>query len=127
MTLIIDGRRLKVFEYFGQLCDYAGWNHENREFLWQKLLEYDPLYEEFVYYLEHHEFLGKLSFSGYSLIDLYVRQMEHYNLIHDIGKNTGNCNKEDMVLRAFYAMAAFFENPAYYEEKLRENPGMDRF
>lgn len=126
MTMIIDGRRLRVFEYFGQLCDYAEWNQENRDFLWKKLLEHDELYEEFVYYLEHHEFCGRLSFGGYSLIDLYVRQMEHYNLIHDIGKNTGNCNKEDMVLRAFYTMAAFFENPAFYKEKLRENPGMDR-
>ena len=92
----------------------SGWNQENKDFLWKKLLEYNGLYEEFVYYLEHHEFCGGLSFGGYSLIDLYVRQMEHYNLIHDIGKNTGNCNKEDMVLRAFYTMAAFFENPAYF-------------
>lgn len=127
MTTIIDGRKLKVFEYFEQLCDYAKWKREDRDFLWGKFLEYELLYEEFVYYLEHHEMRGEISFHGYSLIDLYVYQMDRYNLIHDIGKNTGNCNKEDMVLRAFHTMARFFEKPEYFERKLSEGEGMDKF
>ena len=126
MALIIDGSKLKVFEYFHQLCDYAEWNQESRDFLWKKLLINESLYNEFVYYLEHHEFCGKLSFHGYSLIDLYVWQMDRYNLIHDIGKNTGNCNKEDLVLKAFYTMAVFFEKPEYYDKKLSEGLGMDK-
>lgn len=36
MTMIIDGRRLRVFEYFGQLCDYAGWNQEKKGFSLEK-------------------------------------------------------------------------------------------
>lgn len=127
MATIIDGRKLKVFEYFGQLCDYAEWQQEDRDYLWLQMLTHESLYREFVYYLEHHEMLGELSFHGYTLIDLYVFQMDRYNLIHDIGKNTGNCNKEDLVLRAFHTMARFYEQPAYFDRKLSEGEGMDKF
>ena len=54
MATIIDGRKLKVFEYFQQLCDFAEWQQEDRDYLWLQMLSHEPLYREFVYYLEHH-------------------------------------------------------------------------
>lgn len=126
MAIIIDGSKLRVFEYLGQLCEYAGWDAAGQDALWNKLLNCPELYEEFVYYLSHHEFMCKLCFRGYTLIDLYVWQMNHYNLIHDIGKNTGNCNKEAMVLQAFRMMSEFMEDPVTFEQKLTGQLHQDR-
>lgn len=125
MAIILETTKFKVYEYYQQLCDYAAWDKTYRDLLWSKLLDHEELYEEFVYYLEHHQILGTFTFRGYSLIDLYVWQMDRYNLIHDIGKNTGNCNKEDMVLKAFYAMTSFFDDPDSFEKRLQEGRGMD--
>ena len=125
MAIILETTKFRVYEYYRQLCDYAAWDKTYRDLLWNKLLDYEELYEEFVYYLEHHQILGSLTFRGYSLIDLYVWQMDRYNLIHDIGKNTGNCNKEDLVLKAFYAMTLFFDDPDSFEKRLKVGRGMD--
>ena len=125
MAIILETTKFKVYEYYQQLCDYAAWDKTYRDLLWSRLLDHEELYDEFVYYLEHHQILGTLTFRGYSLIDLYVWQMDRYNLIHDIGKNTGNCNKEDLVLKAFYAMTLFFDDPDSFEKRLKEGRGMD--
>lgn len=125
MAIILETTKFQVYEYYQQLCEYAAWDKSHRDVLWGKLLDDEALYEEFIYYLEHHQILGTLTFRGYSLIDLYVWQMNHYNLIHDVGKNTGNCNKEDMVLKAFYAMTMFYEDPNGFEKLLKEGRGMD--
>lgn len=126
MSIIIDGSKLRAYEYLGQLCDYAGWNKEQQDDLWQKLLFRKDLYDEFIYYLSHHELQCSLCFRGYTLIDLYIWQMNHYNLIHDIGKNTAKCNKESLVLRAFLMMAEFMEDPVTYEKKLTGRLHQDR-
>jgi hypothetical protein len=126
LSIIIDGGKLRAYEYLNQLAEYADWQTDHADALWNYLLTYPSLYEEFIYYLSHHEIKDELAFKGYGILDLYVWQMNHYNMIHDIGKNTGNCNKEDLVLRAFYMMGEFMENPAPFERKLKEELHQDR-
>ena len=79
-----------------------------------------------VYYLEHRTFMDKLKIEGYSLSDLYVSQMDKYNLVREIGKNPRSCNKERMVMRAFRTMLDMQENPAEYVKRLKEGRGEDR-
>ena len=126
MAIILANSKLRTFEYLNQLAEYASWKKETTEDLWQYLLKYSDLYDEFVYYLSHHEVKDALSFHNYSILDLYVWQMNHYNMIHDIGKNTGNCNKEDLILRAFYMMGQFMDDPVQFEKKLSQSPHQDR-
>ena len=64
--------------------------------------------------------------AGYSLTDLYVWQMNRYNLIRDFGKNTSECNKETMVLRSFRTMVDLMHHPEEYLKRLGESRGMDR-
>lgn len=126
MSIILANSKLRTFEYLNQLAEYAGWQQTTTEKLWAHLLKFDDLFEEFVFYLSHHEVKDEFHFRGYSILDLYVWQMNHYNMIHDIGKNTGNCNKEDLVLRAFLMMGDFLENPDTFEKKLSVAPHQDR-
>ena len=126
MSIILANSKLRAYEYLNQLAEYSGWKQEHTDRLWTCFLKYDDLYEEFIFYLSHHEIKDDLHFHGYSILDLYVWQMNHYNMIHDIGKNTGNCNKEDLVLRAFLMMGEFMDNPEDFDQKLSGAPHQDR-
>ena len=60
------------------------------------------------------------------MTDCYVWQIEQDNLRMDTGKNTADCNKEDMVLRSFMTMAEMLQDPKTYAKKLSDWKGMDQ-
>ncbi|MBR6770959.1 MAG: hypothetical protein IKM28_06930 [Lachnospiraceae bacterium] len=122
-----DAHRIKVYEYLVALAEYAGQDREWLEKFWADLLTEPKLYEEMVYYLINHDFRDDFKCYGYSLTDLYVWQMSKYNLIRDEGKNTSECNKETLVLRAFRTMLDLKREPEVYLGRLRERRGMDLF
>ena len=124
--IICATEKIKVYEGLQRLCEYAGKDIRWCDGLWLAMLNDEDLYEEFLYYLEHHSFADRMKAAGYSLTDIYVWQMQQYNLISDTGKNTESCNKEAMVLQAFQTMTRMKKDPAYYTGKLREDAGMDR-
>lgn len=124
--IIFDSGKIKAYESLKMLCEYTGKSMEWCDGLWMDMLTDHELYEEFVYYLEHHALADHMRVEGYSLTDFYVWQMERYNLASDSGKNTGACNKEEMVLQSFKAMAEMKKNPEYYKRKLSDGSGMDK-
>lgn len=124
--IILDFAKIKVYEGLEMLCEYAGKSLEWCDELWADMLADYELYDEFVYYLEHHSLADHMEVEGYSLTDFYVWQMERYNLAIDSGRNTDGCNKEEMVLQAFKTMAQMKKNPEYYKRKLTEGLGMDK-
>lgn len=126
MPIIVATEKIKAYEGLQMLCEYAGQQDAWREALWQELLKDGELYAEFVYYLENHGFADRMKVEKYSLTDIYVWQMERFNLAWDSGKNTENCNKEKMVLQAFKTMADMKKAPDYYRKKLGEGVGMDK-
>ena len=91
-----------------------------------EILSRRPLYEELVYYLEHHTFFYYFKVGGYGLCDLYVWQMNRYNLIKDTGKNPRTCNKEKMAMQAFRTMAELLADPEKNLKKLEYGQGTDR-
>ena len=115
-----------MYEALLALGEYAGQEKEWTDGLWADLLTIPELYGEMVFYLENHGFKDAFRFRGYSLTDLYVWQMNRYNLFKDFGKNTSECNKETMVLRSFRTMIDFMRSPEEYLRRLGENRGMDR-
>lgn len=126
-NIIYDATGIKIYENVQELCTLAGETREWGNALWGELLGDNELMQEMVYYLEHHSFQGTMCFEGYTLIDLFVWQMDLYNLIADSGKNTENCNKETMVLRAFRAMAGLKNDPEHYKKRLSDGFGMDKY
>jgi len=126
-VILYDARKIKLHEAVQELCRLAGETEDWGNELWAELLQDGELMAEMVYYLGHHSFLGKMKFEGYTLIDLFIWQMDIYNLIADSGKNTDSCNKELMVLRAFRSMAGLKRDPEHYRRRLSEGFGMDKF
>ncbi|MCM1092100.1 MAG: hypothetical protein NC092_09315 [Butyrivibrio sp.] len=124
--IVYDARRIKAYEGLQALGEYAGKDSAWLDRLWAGIMADNRLMKEFMYYLDHHGFLDELKCEGYALTDLYVWQMDRYNLVREVGKNTEMCNKEAMVLNAFYTMLRMQENPAVYVRRLTSGEGMDQ-
>lgn len=124
--ILYDARLVKAFEKLKTLGRTAGMTDEWCEKLWEEIVFSQDLLEELIFYLDHHYLTDKVNCEGYSLTDLYVWQMDRYNLIGDWGKNTSACNKDRMVLNAFMDMAQMRKNPAEYIKRLTSGRGMDR-
>lgn len=124
--ILYDARRIKAYEGLIELGKIAGEPQEWCEKLWEEILVSPDLLEELVFYLEHHYLTERVKCCEYSLIDLFVWQMNKYNIIGDSGKNTDACNKDRMVLKAFHDMAEMRKDPEGYIKKLTEGRGMDK-
>lgn len=124
--IIYDASKIKVYEALEEWCKYV---HKDSEFVkefWSRILQNGEIYHEFVYYLEHHELLAQYMIQGYSMLDLFISQMERYNLRHDTGKNGVSCNKEKMVLQAFDVMLKMTEHPEEIIKRIQSGEGMDK-
>ena len=125
MSIIVATSRLKVWEGFFELIDYAGLSRDFGDSLWTELLLDPEIYEEFVFYLSNHTFKDSVKIAGYSLSDLYVWQMDKYNLIRELGKNPTTCNKETMVMNAFKTLTEMKKNPGLYVKRIESGRGLD--
>lgn len=124
--ILYDARRIKAYERLLALGETAGETRQWCEVLWEELVFDSELTDELVFYLEHHSLRDKVHCEGYGLTDLYIWQMNRYNLIRDSGKNTAACNKDRMVLHAFRDMIDMKKEPAAYVKKLTMGKGMDQ-
>lgn len=124
--IVYDARKVKAYEGLLALGEYAGKEKKWLESLWEGLVFDEALMREFMYYLDHHTFCDEELCRGYGLTDLYVWQMDRYNLIRDIGKNTSVCNKEAMVLNTFWTMLQMKKDPDTYVRRLTTGEGMDQ-
>lgn len=124
--IVYDASKIKVCQGLYDICEYAELGKEWADNLWKDIITCRDIYDEFVYYIEHHTFMDKVKVKGYSLSDIYVWQMDKYNLIREIGKNPRTCNKERMVMRAFRTIIDMQQNPDEYVKRLEEGRGEDK-
>ncbi len=124
--IIIATSKIKACERFYELCDYCGYEREWADALWRDIVTDEEIYEEFEYYADSHSIKDSVEICGYSLSDLYVFQMDKYNLIREIGKNTAECNKERMVLNAFRMLIDMKADPATFIKRIEEGRGEDK-
>ena len=124
--IILATSKLKALEVLKAWGEYAGKTKEYIDALWDELVFDEPLFEEFCYYVDHHELLDRYKFMNYSLTDLYVVRIKDYNIRIDYGKNTADCNKEAMVLETFAEMIRFKKDPEHFLKVLEEGRDMDR-
>ncbi len=124
--IVYDATRVKVCKAFYEICDYAEFARERTDALWMEILSRKQVYRELIYYIAHHTFSDQLKVCGYGLCDLYVWQMNRYNLIKDTGKNPRTCNKEKMAMQAFETLVALIKNPQENLKKLEYGQGTDR-
>lgn len=80
MNIILDSRKLMAYEDLKYLCEFTGKPQELADSIWQGLLQYPELYDEFLYYLDNRALKDKFTFKGYSLTDIYVYRLTEHNL-----------------------------------------------
>ncbi|MGN0160473.1 MAG: hypothetical protein ACI4AQ_03690 [Lachnospiraceae bacterium] len=126
-NIIYDSSKLRVMDFLERLSEYAGLKEGFADETWAEFLKHPGIYEEFVYYVDHHELLGKYVIEGYSVLDCYVWQRLNYIFRYlDRGKVERDCNEETMVLLAFDFFMKMEDDPAPYVLKLEEELGRDR-
>lgn len=126
MGILYDARKLKALEFLGDLAAYAGKDDDFVGMLWTELISDEAMYKEFVFYADNHTFLDELKIRGYSMSDLYVWQMDKYNIVRELGKNPTACNKETLVLNAFMEFACMKKDPDEYVKRIESGKGNDR-
>lgn len=115
----------KAYEWAQALCYYAG---EGEKFLtnfWRMLTQSPEVYKEFLYYLEHQQFLCEYKVSGYSVVDIMVWQMDHFKAQMDRGKDDMKNNGDKMLLMAFNTLLQMEQNPEYYVNLMQTETGTD--
>ena len=125
-NIIIATSKIKACEFFYELCDLCGYDRQWTDRLWGDIVTDTDIYDEFSYYAVNHTFRDSYSIRGYSLSDLYVFQMNKYNLIREIGKNPPECNKERMVINAFRMLVDMRDDPETFVKRIEEGRGEDR-
>lgn len=103
-NIIIAAEKLKLFELVEKWAEYAGYSKEWANDFWRDLLLNNEVYEEFLYYVDHEDFLCKYSYNGQYITDIFIWEMRKYNIKTDRGKNYADCDKVEMVLNAFRTM-----------------------
>lgn len=125
-NIIIDSEKIKVYECVKEICDSFRKSDEWIEDFWIRMLSNKGVYKEFLYYLEKQEFLCEYKIEGYSIVDIFVWEMDHYNLLMDMGKNDVRCNKLEMLLEAFDFMTKMDLDKERYIKRLQNGQGMDK-
>ena len=125
-NIIIATSKIKACGLFYDLCRRCGYEDEWTDALWGALVTDEELYDELAYFLSSNTLKDSVQIRGYSLSDLYVFQMNRYNLIREIGKNPVECNKERMVLGAFRMMADMKADPETIVRRIEEGRGEDK-
>lgn len=102
--IIIASEKLKLYKELCRLCEFVGYTDEWRDRFWEDLLQEEEIYKEFLYYMEHQDFLDEYKVEGMSVLDIFVWQMRKFNLRLDRGKNGEECDKMAMLLETFRYM-----------------------
>ncbi len=126
-NIIFDAGKIKVMEFLKKLSRYAGLSDSYSEEIWREFMKHPHIYQEFEYYIDHHELLGRYQIKGYNILDCYVWQRINYIFRYlDRGKIENECNEESMVLMAFDFFMKMEDDPVPYLEKLDEDLGRDK-
>lgn len=117
--------RQRAYNWAKALCYYAGESDAFLEQFWENLMQSEGVYREFVYYLEHQNFLCEYQIEGYSLVDIMVWQMDHFKAQLDRGKDDMKNNADKMLLMAFDTMLKMERDPMRYIRSMQSETGTD--
>lgn len=120
-----EERKSAANEWARALCFYAGENEAFLETFWSALQNSAPVYREFLYYLEHQNFLCEYRIEGYTIVDIMVWQMDHFKAQMDRGHDDMKRNGDKMLLMAFDTMLRMEKNPEKYVQLMQTETGTD--
>jgi hypothetical protein len=124
--ILYDARRLKAYDRLVEIGETSGETRQWCDKLWEDMVFQSDLLEEFIYFLDNHCLKDNVKCEGYGLTDLYMLQLNKFNVMGDSGKNTELCNKDRMVLWAFRDLIDMKKNPEAFISNMKLDAGMDK-
>lgn len=115
----------KALEFARALCKYSNKDDKFLEEFVGKLLDSPALYREFMYYIEHQDFLCEMNIEGITVPDILVWQVDKFKAGIDEGRFELKYNPDAMLLAAFNTMYDVEKDPAKYLENFRTVTGSD--
>lgn len=115
----------KAYEWARALCRYAGEDEAFLQDFWLRLRQSEDIYREFVYYMEHQNFLCEYKVQGYGVVDIMVWQMDHFKAQMDRGRDDMKNNGDKMLLRAFDTLLKMERDPERYVSLMQTETGTD--
>lgn len=120
-----EEEREKAYAWAQALCRYAGEDEAFLEDFFGRLVASEGVFREFLYYLEHQDFLCAYQVAGYSLIDIMVWQMDHFKARLDRDQTGMKSNADRMLLMAFDTMLRMECDPENYVNQMQSETGTD--
>lgn len=120
-----DGERERAYEWAKALCYHAGEGEAFLEKFFAMLTASEGIFEEFIHYLDYHNFLGKYKVADYGLIDIMVWQMDHFKAQLDRDRRDMKENGDRMLLMAFHTMLLMERDPEHYVNLMQTETGTD--
>lgn len=116
--------RYRAYQRITELCCFTYQESTWADDFWLTLIKSPKIYEEWVYYINNNNFLGKYKISGYSIIDVFVWQINHFNRFMS-GTCDSHCKGAYTLLKTFDFALKMEEDPDTYVYKLEESQGND--
>ena len=120
-----EEEKTRAYAWARALCHYAGEDEAFLERFFGMLSDSEGVSKEFLYYLEHQNFLCEYQVAGYSLIDIMVWQMDHSKAQLDRDRESMKNNGDKMLLEAFHTMLLMERDPQHYVNLMQTETGTD--
>ncbi|MCM1268612.1 MAG: hypothetical protein NC302_11970 [Bacteroidales bacterium] len=115
----------RAYAWAEALCCQAGEDEAFLESFFAMLTASEGVFREFMYYLEHQDFLSEYKVAGYGVIDVMVWQMDHFKAQLDRDRSRMKNNADAMLLMAFHTMLLMERDPEYYVNLMQTETGTD--
>lgn len=115
-----DDHMLGIFGMIANYCYGKGFDKEWVNHFWEGLNEQPLLYKEFIHFFDTGEVLGEYQLEGFTTLDTFVWVMERESVIYDKGRSGQTCDKDEMILRAFYCMIELYHDPTRWRRILTD-------
>ncbi|MCR5405799.1 MAG: hypothetical protein K6E88_03355 [Lachnospiraceae bacterium] len=115
----------RALEFARALCEYSNKGEDFLEEFTGKLKSSPALYKEFIYYIEHQDFLCEMNIEGITVPDILVWQVDKFKAGIDEGRFELKYNPDAMLLAAFNTMYDVEKDPSKYLENFRTVTGSD--
>ena len=114
-----------IYNYTISFCKKAGESDTSCQAFWDALTGNQDVYEEWVYYLEHQDFMCKTKIEELTIVDILVWQMDHFKAALDQEISKRKHNPTQLVFAAFQMMLLMKKEPEKYLPLFRTDTGTD--
>ncbi|MBR4718953.1 MAG: hypothetical protein IKP31_01780 [Lachnospiraceae bacterium] len=115
----------RALDFARALCKYSNKEEDFFGEFINRLKSSEALYREFVYYIEHQDFLCAMNIQGITIPDILVWQVDKFKSGIDEGRFELKYNPDAMLFAAFNTMYDVERDPDKYLENFRTVTGSD--